>query len=400
MRGERQKSTVVESAALSGRLGQHDGGVVNSHVPEARLAASDDFGKRRRRERLRIGLAFNEKPGREASTRDTSYPADPSRTFDDSYAEWDEPTTITRVEAALAEVGEVVRLEAKEDFPFRLHEARPDIVFNIAEGLWGPNREAHVPAFCEFWRIPYIGSDPLSLSTCLHKGRAKEVLMRCGVRTPEFKLISRDEELPLGDEPCLPTLVKPVHEGSSKGITEASLCRTKAEVRAAVALILERYRQPAIVEQWLPGNEFTCAIVGNGDKAFVLPIVEINLDVLPKGAARLYSYEAKWIWYRPDQPLDIFRCPAPIPQGLTLEIEQLVLAAYHALACRDWARVDVRCDQHGVPHVLEVNPIPGIHPDPVMNSCFPTAARAAGMDYKAMILTVLRGGAARYGITL
>jgi len=357
------------------------------------------------RERLRVGLAFNEKPGVGPSAEDTGRLPDTSQAqedhaFDDSYAEWDEPSTIEAVESALSEVGEVIRLEAKEDFPFRLYEARPDIVFNIAEGFGGPNREAHVPAFCEFWGVPYVGSDSMCLSTCLHKGRAKDVLMRSGVRTPEFVVIFRDEEVVLADALGLPVVVKPVHEGSSKGITQASLCRTKSEVTTAVALILERYRQPALVEQWLPGNEFTCAVVGNGGKAFVLPIVQIDFDVLPGGAAKLYSYEAKWIWDRPDRPLNIFRCPAPVSQGLVLQIEQLVLRAYRALACRDWARIDVRCDERGLPHILEVNPIPGILPDPAENSCFPTAARAAGLDYKALILTVLRAGAARYGITL
>ena len=354
------------------------------------------------RERPRIGLAFNEKPSEEAFAREgIGLPDTPQSKngFDDSYAEWDDPTTVEAVEAALAEVGEVVRLEAKEDFPFRLYEARPAIVFNIAEGVSGPNRESYVPSFCEFWGIPYTGSDPLTLSTCLHKGRAKDVLMRCGIRTPAFTVISRDDELALDDMPALPALVKPVHEGSSKGITAASLCQTKSDVMAAASQILKRYRQPAIVEQWLPGKEFTCAIVGNGDKAFVLPIVEINFNVLPEGAARFYSYEAKWIWDRPDHPLDIFHCPAPISQSLAAEVEAIALAAYRALACRDWARLDVRCDEHGLPHILEVNPIPGILPDPAMNSCFTTAARAAGLDYKAMILNVLRVSGARYGIT-
>jgi D-alanine-D-alanine ligase-like ATP-grasp enzyme len=177
--------------------------MINFDMDGGHVAPSHDVHKGRRRDRLRVGLAFNEKPRWEPSPQDTDRSRDilqtQNRTFDDSYAEWDEPSTIAAVEDALSEVGEVVRLEAKEDFPFRLYEARPDMVFNIAEGLRGPNREAHVPAFCEFWGIPYTGSDPMSLSTCLHKGRAKDVLMRSGVRTPEFGVISRDEEVALAD---------------------------------------------------------------------------------------------------------------------------------------------------------------------------------------------------------
>ena len=114
----------------------------------------------------------------------------------------------------------------------------------------------------------------------------------------------------------------------------------------------------------------------------------------------MYSYEAKWIWDVPERPLEIFRCPAPLPRGLARQIEQTVLAAYQVLRCRDWARIDVRCDARGVPHILEVNPLPGVLPDPAMNSCFPKAARAAGLDYGDMIRAVLRAGAVRQHVAL
>jgi D-alanine-D-alanine ligase len=195
-------------------------------------------------------------------------------------------------------------------------------------------------------------------------------------------------------------IVKPVHEGSSKGITQASLCRTRAEAGRAISRVWQQYRQPALVERWLPGREFTCAILGNGTGARVLPVVEVDFSALPRGAERLYSYEAKWLWDTPEQPLEIFRCPAPLSRGLARQIEQTVLAAYHALRCRDWARIDVRLDARGVPHILEVNPLPGVLPDPAMNSCFPKAARAAGMDYGSMIRGVLRAGAVRHGIAV
>ena len=346
----------------------------------------------------RIGLAFNRKPddghapaGVPSENRGSGNPAD-------LYAEWDDEVTIAAIEAALAEAGEVTRLEATEDFPLRLREAKPDIVFNVAEGLWGPNREAHVPSLCEFWGVPYTGSDPLTLALCLDKGRAKEILAYHGIPTAEFTVAPGGEQL--DGIPPLPLVVKPVHEGSSKGITQASLCRTRAEVDRAVGLVWRRYRQPALVERWLPGREFTCAILGNGPDARVLPVVEVDFDALPRGAARLYSFEAKWLWDTPERPLAIFQCPAPLSRGLARQIEQTVLAAYRVLRCRDWARIDVRCDARGVPHILEVNPLPGVLPDPAMNSCFPKAARAAGLDYGSMIRAVLRAGAARHGIAV
>jgi D-alanine-D-alanine ligase len=346
----------------------------------------------------RIGLAFNRKP--DDRQVPASVPSGSREVGDpvDLYAEWDDEITVAAIETALGEAGEVTRLEATEDFPLRLREAKPDIVFNVAEGLWGPNREAHVPSLCEFWGVPYTGSDPLTLAICLDKGRAKEILAYHGVPTAEFTVAPGGERL--DGIPSLPVVVKPVHEGSSKGITQASLCRTRAEVGRAVGLVWKRYRQPALVERWLPGREFTCAILGNGPGTQVLPVVEVDFDALPRGAARLYSYEAKWLWDTPARPLAIFQCPATVSRGLARQIEQTVLAAYRVLRCRDWARIDLRCDARGVPHVLEVNPLPGVLPDPAMNSCFPKAARAAGLDYGSMIRAVLQAGAARHGIAV
>jgi D-alanine-D-alanine ligase len=352
----------------------------------------------RGRPRARIGLAFNRKPD-EGSAPVVSPAGNGGRgAHADLYAEWDDEVTIAALETALAEAGEVVRLEATDDFPLRLREAKPDIVFNVAEGLWGPNREAHVPAICEFWGVPYTGSDPLTLAICLDKGRTKEILAYHGIPTAAFTAVAPGE--PLDGVPPLPVVVKPVHEGSSKGITQASLCRTRAEVTRIAGLVWRRYRQPALVERWLPGREFTCAVLGNGATARVLPAVEVDFDALPRGAAPMYSYEAKWVWDVPERPLAIFRCPAPLSRALARQIEETVLAAYRVLRCRDWARIDVRCDARGVPHILEINPLPGVLPDPAMNSCFPKAARAAGLDYGDMIRAVLRAGATRQRVAL
>jgi D-alanine-D-alanine ligase len=319
----------------------------------------------------------------------------------DEFAEWDSPTTIAAVEAALARLGKVVRLEAKDDFPEKLRQANPDIVFNIAEGFHGVNRESHVPAICEFYGIPYSGSDPFTLTLCLDKARTKETLTFHGIPTPRFAVVERVEDLgPVTEKLAFPLFVKPLHEGSSKGITDANLCFDRGHLTRQTAFLLENYRQPVLVEEYLPGKEFTCAVVGNGDDAVVLPIVGMNFETLPKGALPIYSFDAKFVWDRPENPLDIFQCPARITRELQASIERVTLDAFRVLGCRDWARIDVRLDASGSPNVLEVNPLPGILPDPADNSCLPKAARAAGIGYEELIQNCLKHAAARQGVDL
>jgi len=337
---------------------------------------------------------------------------------DDEFAEWDSADTIDAVANALAAYGDVIRLEADADFPQRLRDAQPDIVFNIAEGLNGVNREAHVPAICEFYGIPYSASDPFTLSLCLDKSRTKEVLAFHGVPTARFSVVQGTREPGTGNgerglhaarskqprfpvpSSQFPVFVKPVHEGSSKGITEANYCETEEQLQAQVAFLLERYNQPVLIEEYLPGAEFTCAVLGNDDDARVLPLVGMNFEALPNGALPVYGFEAKWIWDRPEKPLEIFECPARITEELRNAIEQVVLRAYRVLGCRDWSRIDVRLDATGKPNVVEVNPLPGILPNPADNSCFPKAARAAGMSYDELIQACLLHAAERQGIEL
>jgi len=339
---------------------------------------------------LRIGFAFNEKPSEEEEP--------PSSASHDRFAEWDDPDTIAAVAEALGRAGTVIPLEADESFPQRLRDTRPDIVFNIAEGLHGPNREAHVPAICEFYGIPYTGSDPLTLALGLDKERTKEVLAARGVPTPRWTVAGNGTGPLRPGGLTYPLFVKPLFEGSSKGIDVGSLCRTREEAEARVQWVEDRYAQPALVEEFLTGREFTVAILGNGPDARVLPPVEIRFDSLPTGAPPLYGWEAKWVWDTPDKPLSIFACPAPLRPELEAEIAGAALGAFHALGCRDWARVDIRLDASGRANVLEVNALPGILPDPEQNSCYPKAARAAGMGYAEMIVSVLEAALQRLGM--
>jgi D-alanine-D-alanine ligase len=320
---------------------------------------------------------------------------------DDEFAEWDTWATISAVADALSVFGEVIHLEATREFPERLRAEQPDIVFNVAEGRGGKNRESHVPAMCEFFDIPYSGSDPLTLSLCLDKARTKEILTYYGVPTAAFTVIESEADLDaIPRQLRYPLFIKPVHEGSSKGITERNFCPTPADLGAHVQHLLDSYQQPVLVEEFLSGAEYTCAVLGNGPCARVLPIIALNFDALPAGAVPVYGFEAKWVWDRPDAPLEIFDCPARITPALRRVIEATSLRAYRSLGCRDWARIDLRLDAAGTPNVIEVNPLPGILPDPADNSCFPKAARAAGMTYDQLIQTCLTSAGERYGMRL
>ena len=384
----------------------------------------------------RIGFAYNQKPeqpaglatpesdaprpeedppstGRDNTSRTHQTPTaqvvEGGASANDLYAEWDSAETIDAVATALAAYGEVIRLEASPDFPERLRATKPDLVFNIAEGLYGANRESHIPAICEFFGVPYSGSDPFTLSLCLDKARTKEILSHHRVPTSPFVLVESREDLhrllgggsPLAPpSDILPLFVKPVHEGSSKGITERNLVRSADELEAQVHFLLATYEQPVLVEEFLPGTEFTCGILGNGSSARVLPIVGMNFGALPNGALPIYGFEAKWVWDRPENPLEIFECPARLSDAMRSAIEKVALRAYRVLGCRDWSRVDVRLDADGVPNVVEVNPLPGILPDAADNSCLPKAARAAGLSYDELIQSCLLHAAERTGVAL
>lgn len=142
-----------------------------------------------------------------------------------------------------------------------------------------------------------------------------------------------------------------------------------------------------MAESYLSGDEFTVAVLGNGSDAYALPLIRYRFGELPDGALPIMGYEAKWIWDTPEAELDLLECPAEVPDDVATRVSNTAIAAYRALGCRDWSRVDIRLDDHGGPHVIEVNPLPGIIPDPVANSCFPRAAAAAGMTYDELIQT-------------
>ncbi len=304
----------------------------------------------------------------------------------DDEAEWDPPETIISIANALARQGHiVVHLEATPDLPRVLAEADVDLIFNIAEGVEGRNREAQVPALCELLGIPYTGSDSATLAIALDKALGKKVLSQHDILTPRFQLMETARER-LSPDMRFPLIVKPNAEGSSKGIGSTSVVDTEEEMRAAVRLCVERYRQPALVEEYIAGREFTVGLLGD-KRPRVLPPMEIrfkNTEV----ERPVYDYGVKQEW---EQHV-YYECPAKLTEAELKAMEKIARATFWALDCRDVARVDMRMDAEGRIYVLEVNPLPGLTPD---YSDLVLIAKAVGMDYDQLIAEIMVGGLRR-----
>jgi len=349
---------------------------------------------------MKIGITYSSKDGllKEYTRRKLSFSGG-NEIPEDFFAEGDSIETIQKVINAIAVGGHsTMGFEADDELVGNLNSYKPDMVFNMAEGLWGDFRESYVPAVCERLSIPYTGSDPLTLGICLNKARTKEILSYHGIPNAPFKIYYTHAEIALNGF-GFPAIVKPVSEGSSKGIFDNSVVENHEQAQVRIREALNKYDQPILLEKFLTGQEYTVAVWGNGDKIEVLPVVAIDYSQLPKSAKPIYSYEAKWIWDRPENPLEIFKCPAELSGKLAQEIHNLVKQVYRVMRIRDWCRIDVRLDEKETPHILEINPIPGILPDPRDNSCFPKAARTAGYDYSAMLNRVLQICAERYGLS-
>ena len=316
---------------------------------------------------------------------------------EDMYAECDDVSVPKAIKFALETAGyEADILEADVRFYGKIAAGGYDFVFNIAEGTRGASRESQVPAMLEALGIPYTGSDVLTQAITLDKRRTKEILLYHGISTPRYQFF-RSWNARLREDLRFPLIVKPNAEGSSKGIINSSLVRDEFELRAMLKFVLKTYKQPALVEEFLEGREFTVALLGNRPLR-VMPIVEVKFDELPASINRLDSFEVKWIWDHPDNPIDSIICPAKITRSLEKAIRQTALRSFTALDLRDLCRIDMRLDDCGVPHVLDVNALPGLIPDPAENSRFPKACFATGMSYEEIILTILVEAQIRYGL--
>lgn len=348
--------------------------------------------------KLNVALSYNVKPEVDSISESTPLSLHLKNTnHKDIFAEWDTIDTINAVKNALELYHNVTMIEANEDAFEKFRNVRPDIVFNIAEGFFGIGREAQIPAMLDMLSIPYTGSDPLTLATCLNKARTKEILTYYKIPNARFCVLESIEDIQNFNLE-FPVLIKPVGEGSSKGIYNKNFVGSLGELKLRLEEFFPQYNQPFIAEEFLSGREFTVAVLGNGDETRIFPIVEINFDQLPSEAAKIYSFEAKWIYDTKENPLKIFTCPAEIDRKLEDEIRNTVLKTYKVLNCKDWSRIDVRLDGNNVPNIIEVNPLPGILPDPEDNSCYPKAARSANVSYDEMLNLVLQAAAKRYGL--
>jgi len=274
---------------------------------------------------------------------------------DDSDAEYDPPETVETIATSIRSLGhEVVSIEATRDFPIRLAQESPDLVFNISEGQTGRAREAHVPAVCEMTGVAYTGSDATTLAVALDKALTKMVLLQSGVPTPAYRVLRSRDELANFDL-RYPVIVKPNCEGSSKGLLPANVVESQPGLLEQVGRVFTRYAQPVIVEECVFGREFTVGFLGPGEPQ-ALPILE--LQFLDKSRPPIYDIDMK------QDPPDKIRhvCPAPLEDSLAQEIVRTARRAYHALGCRDIGRVDVRLDDRAAPQVVEVNPLPGLAP--------------------------------------
>ncbi|HME92553.1 MAG TPA: ATP-grasp domain-containing protein, partial [Myxococcaceae bacterium] len=371
---------IYAAAALEGL--QFDGvisAIVNSAAKRYRIrdSARRQGKPTRKSGPLRVGFAYNVK--RIVPTPDA---------VEDSEAEYDSPATLQAIREAITSWGhEVVDLEATPELPSLLASTPLDLVFNIAEGLKGRNRESQVPALLELLDIPYTGSDPATLSIALDKGLAKKIVRDHGIQTPNFQLMTSGKERLLKDFSRFPLIAKPVAEGSSKGVLSKSVCSSEAELREVVKEILEKYQQPALIEEYVSGREFTVGLLGEKRPKVLPPMEIVFLDRSEK--TPVYSFQHKLDWNDRIR----YDVPAQLDPGQLERLKAAARGAFMALGCRDVARIDFRMDERGRIYFLECNPLPGLTPG---WSDLVLIAQGSGLDYRALIGEIMSGAIRRY----
>lgn len=311
---------------------------------------------------------------------------------DDEEAEYDSIDTVYAIRAALEKGGCRVSLfEADEKLATRLDADRPDIAFNIAEGIRGRGREAEVPALLNMYGIPFTGSDETTMCLALDKALAKRLVRSYGIRTPDYALIVRGGRY--SGKLAFPIIVKPNAEGSSKGIREKCVVRDRAELDALIAHNSGVYGADMLAEQYIAGREFTVGVLGNGDDVRVFEPMEISFKHSTQDEFCVYSFGVKKDYKKHIE----YRCPSDIPQKVRDEMIRASRRIYAILGCLDFARLDFRVSQDGTPYFIEANPLPGLAPE---YSDYPMLAGFCGVSYDELVLSILKAAAARYGITV
>jgi len=319
---------------------------------------------------MKIGLTFNLK--RTDSLRET---------------EFDRPETIDTIVKSLEVRGHKVKLyEATSPLLFySLALDRPQFVFNIAEGKNGPHREAFVPAILDELRLPYSGSNVLSLAISMDKIMTKEVLRLAGVPTPNYKVIKLTDPV---DFSALkfPVICKPPFEGSSMGITSKSVCYSEEQAHHEVVEIFQKFKSPVLVEEFVEGTELTVGVMGNFPPK-ALPPMEIDFSTLSKRELKASAFGIQTFKFKTDYSTKAnYYLPARLPEEMLAKISKICEEAFIALRNRDVARFDLRLDNEGTPYILEVNPLPGLDPE---HSDFPRIYKLLGKTYEDLVNDIL-----------
>jgi len=307
---------------------------------------------------------------------------------EDANAEFDHPSTVDVIADAIKANGfKVEKIGNAGSLLEKLDSLKVDIVFNISEGLFGRNRESQVPAILEMAGIPFVGADALTLGLTLDKVTAKKIFIADKIPTPKFFEVSSSEQLNHTNHHKFPLIVKPRFEGSSKGLSENSRVKNRKELYNQVEYIINTYKQPALVEEFISGQEFTVAIVGN-EEPQIMPVVQIKIDGKLKLNNKFYTFA------RITSDRLEYVCPAKITAQLMKTINELALKTYRAVECRDFGRVDFRVDQEGRPYVLEINPLPSLSTEDV----FKLVAENVGITYEDIIGKILNSALNRYNL--
>jgi D-alanine-D-alanine ligase len=268
----------------------------------------------------------------------------------------------------------------------KLREEKPDLIFNFCEAIESDAfQEMNVAGLYDLLGIPYTGSNPLTLGSCLNKVRAKEILSFHKLNVPAFRVFNSPDEVSRR-KLNFPVIAKPIHEDASAGISNASVVYDRDHLQAHLAVMLKTFKQPILVEQFVDGREFNVAIVGN-EELVALPVSEIDFSSMPEGYHHIVSYEAKWMPESVEYKSTVPICPAKINQRMQKKIQNTAIRAYEVMGCRDYARVDMRVDKTGRVFVLEVNSNPDLSPE---DSGFARSAKAFGWTYGQLINNIVQ----------
>jgi D-alanine-D-alanine ligase len=304
-------------------------------------------------------------------------------------AEFDAPETIDALDRAITALGfEVIRIGNIFNLVEFLNSGnRCDLVFNICEGMFGIAREAQVPCLLDAYQIPYIFSTPDVLNLTLDKGLTKLIAEQAGIQTAEFKVVSQLNELQSINIP-FPLFVKPVAEGTSKGIDGFSLVKDQVQLEESVSYLLNTFHQPVLVESFLPGREFTVGITGSGDDTKAIGTMEILLN--ESAPHPIYSYSVKKDWEK-------YASYRIANDPVALKCAEIAIEVWKLIKGKDAGRVDFRLDVNGKPNLIEVNPLAGLNPT---YSDLPILARLSGITYDQLISEIMNSAVKRFGLKL